>query len=67
MKLDELQREAEQLSPEEQRKLIGFLVAMDLRRVDGYREELSRRLDDQDPDAWITLNEAERRLKSDGV
>jgi hypothetical protein len=67
MKLDELQREAEKLSPEEQRKLIGFLVAMDVRRVDGYREELSRRLDDQNPDAWISLNDAERRLKGDGV
>ncbi len=67
MKLDDLQREAERLSPEEQRKLIGFLVTMDIRRDEGYREELSRRLDDQDPRAWINLKEAEQRLKSDGV
>ena len=67
MKLDELQREAERLSPEEQRKLIGFLVAMDVRREGGYREELGRRLDDRDPRAWMSLKEAEQRLKSDGV
>ena len=67
MKLDELQREAERLNPDEQRKLIGFLVAMDVRRDEGYREELSRRLDDPDPQAWMSLKEAERRLKSDGV
>ena len=67
MKLDDLQREAEHLSPEERRKLIGFLVAIDVRRDEGYREELSRRLDDPDREAWISLNEAERRLKSDKV
>ena len=64
MKLDELQREAERLTPEERRKLIGFLVSIDIRRD---RAELSRRLDDQDPRAWISLKEAEHRLKSDGV
>ena len=67
MKLDDLQREAEHLSSEERRKLIGFLVAIDVRRDEGYREELSRRLDDPDRGAWISLKEAERRLKSDGV
>jgi hypothetical protein len=64
MQLDDLQREAERLSPEERRKLIGFLVSIDIRRD---RAELSRRLDDQDAQAWISLQEAERRLKSDGV
>ncbi len=67
MKLDELQREAERLSPDEQRKLIGFLVAMNIRRDEGYREELSRRLDDRDPNAWITLKDAKGRLKGDGL
>lgn len=59
MKLDELQREAERLSPEEQRKLIGFLVSRDIRRDESYREELSKRLDDQQSEAWINLKEAE--------
>jgi hypothetical protein len=67
MKLDELQREAERLSPEEQRKLIGFLVATDIRRDIGYQEELNRRLDDQDPGAWIRLTDAEQQLKCNGV
>jgi hypothetical protein len=64
MQLDELRREAERLTPEERRKLIGFLVSIDTRRD---RAELSRRLDDQNPESWINLKEAERRLKSDGV
>jgi hypothetical protein len=67
MELQELQLEVERLNPEEQRKLISFLVALDLRRDEGYREELQRRLDDRDPNGWIKLDEAERRLKIDGV
>jgi hypothetical protein len=67
MKLDELQREAERLSSDEQRKLIGFLVAIGLRRTEGYREELSRRLDDRSADSWLSLGEAARRLEADGV
>jgi hypothetical protein len=31
MKLDELQREAERLTPEERRQLIGFLVSINMR------------------------------------
>ena len=67
MELQELQRQAERLNPEEQRKLISFLVALDLRRDEGLREELQRRLDDRDPNGWIRLEDAERQLKSDGV
>jgi len=64
MKLVDLQREAEHLSPEERRKLIGFLVSIDIRKD---RAELERRLNDQAPEGWIGLKEAERRLKNDGV
>ena len=64
MKLDELQREAERLTAEERRKLIGFLVSIDIRKD---RAELTGRLSDQSPEGWISLKEAERRLKSDGV
>ncbi len=67
MELEELQREVERLNPEERRKLIRFLVALDLRRDEGFRDELQRRLDDRDPNGWIRLDEAERRLRSDGV
>jgi len=35
MTLNDIQREAEQLAPDEQKKLIGFLVQMNLRRDEG--------------------------------
>jgi len=64
MKLDELQREAERLTAEERRKLIGFLVSIDIRKD---RAELTQRLSDQSSKGWISLKEAEARLKSDGL
>ena len=67
MKLDDIRREAESLSPEEQRKLIGFLVTMNIRRDKNYRQRLSQRLDDPDPQNWVKLDEAQRQLKADGV
>jgi|GraSoiStandDraft_46_1057282.scaffolds.fasta_scaffold1154083_2 hypothetical protein len=67
MKLDELQREVESLTREEQRKLIAFLVGLEVRHDEAYRSELTRRLDDKDPSSWISLKEAEYRLKGDEV
>jgi hypothetical protein len=64
MKLDELQREAERLTAEDRWKLIGFLVSIDIRKD---RAELTRRLSDQSSKGWISLKEAEARLKSDGL
>jgi hypothetical protein len=64
MKLDELQREAERLTAEERRQLIGFLVSINIRKD---RAELTRRLNDQSSEGWVSLKEAERRLKSAGL
>jgi len=65
MKLEELRDQAGRLNPEDQRKLIGFLVAMDVRREEG--GGIGRELDDTSEEGWINLKEVERRLKNDGV
>jgi hypothetical protein len=62
MKLDELQREAENLTREEQRKLIAFLVGLEVRHDEAYRSELTRRLDDADPSSWISLKDANKEM-----
>jgi hypothetical protein len=67
MKLDELQLEAEPFAPGDPRKLMSFLVALDVRTDEQYRSELTRRLDDRSPERWISLQDAEKRLKGDGV
>jgi hypothetical protein len=67
MSLAELQREIDRLDREDQRKLIGYLVAADVRRDPAYRAEIARRLEDQKPENWINLKDARRELSSDGV
>ena len=67
MKLDELQREAQTLSPDDQKKLLGFLVSLEIRRDKGLSQRLGERLDDRDPSNWVSLKDAERELKSNGL
>jgi hypothetical protein len=62
MSLPDLQREAAALGHPERRKLMAFLVALNLRDDDGYRKEISSRLRDDQPGAWISLDEVEKRL-----
>ena len=65
MRLDELQLEVERLEPGDRRKLISFLVALDIRTDEQYRGKLTRRLDDRSPERWMSLQDAEERLKGD--
>lgn len=64
MNVIELQHEIEQLDEKEQKRLLGFMVGLQVRRDSAYREELTRRLDDRDPERWIPLEEMQRRLRS---
>jgi hypothetical protein len=55
-----------ELPPEEQDELAGHLAALRQLRSSGHDEELSRRLADQDPDNWLSLDELRDKLESDG-
>ena len=64
MTLPDLQREAAGLKQPERNKLMAFLVALNLREDTNYRQEIADRLRDNQPGAWISLDEAEQRLKA---
>ena len=59
----ELQKEVELLDEEGQKKLMGYLVSLQIRRNDEYRAELTRQLDQEDQTKWISFDEVEKRLK----
>ncbi|HLH53238.1 MAG TPA: hypothetical protein VKY92_06435 [Verrucomicrobiae bacterium] len=42
--------------------MIAFLLALEERDNQAYRQELARRIDDKDPTHWISLEELDRRL-----
>ena len=50
-----LQQEVQALPAEDQDKLAAFLLSLRMKR-DGLLEEISRRLDDQDPAHWVEWN-----------
>ncbi len=62
MTLLEVEKEADRLTDEEQRRLISHLISRRVQRNVAYKQELARRLADKDPSKWISLDDAERRL-----
>ncbi len=62
MSLTTLMNEAAQLDPDSQRKLIGYLVALRDGQTPGHRKEMARRLDEQRPERWLTLDQLDARL-----
>jgi hypothetical protein len=67
MNFEELRREAENLPVNEQKKLLGFLVSLEVRRDKNFAGMLGERLDDRNPGNWISLKDAQRQLNTDGV
>ena len=62
MSLEALKREAAALPPEERRHLMGFLVSINI--SDEERRELARKIDDNNPDHWMTLEQLDEKLKA---
>lgn len=57
MKIAELEREIEVLNPKQQKRLMGFLLSLQIRRDHEYRKELTRRIDEPEPAKWTSLEE----------
>lgn len=60
MTLTEIQKEAATLAPDSRKKLMGFLVMLELRQDNP--TELQNKIEDRSDGAWISLDEAKRRL-----
>jgi hypothetical protein len=66
MEVGVLKSELEALESRDRRQMIAFLLALEERDNQAYRQELARRIDDTDPTHWITLDELDRRLGMSG-
>jgi hypothetical protein len=62
MSVTELKSELDRLSPEELRHITAYLLIRERMQDPEFREEMARKIDDNDPSHWITLEEAEKRL-----
>ena len=61
MSLKQLKDQAAQLQRAEQRELIAFLVARQTAEDEEFKRELARKIDDKNPENWLTFEELERR------
>ncbi len=61
-----LKSELTALGSKERRQLIAFLLALEEKNNQAYREELARRIDDKDPSHWVSADDLDRRLGLDG-
>ena len=66
MEVGVLKSELEALASKDRRQVIAFLLALEERDNQVYRQELARRIDDKDPTHWISLDELDRRLGMGG-
>lgn len=62
MNVEELQNELAALSLDDRRQLTAFLVSLRHQELAGYREGLTTKIDDQDQENWISLEEFDRRV-----
>jgi hypothetical protein len=68
MTLAQIEQEALRLPADEFHKLIVRLVSVNLRRDEEGWREINRRLDDKNPDSWVSLDAAKLELlRPDGV
>lgn len=62
MSIAELKTEVDRLSPEERKQLTAYIVTKNRLMNPELLEELSRKIDDNDPSHWLTLEEFGKRL-----
>lgn len=66
MSLDEIKSAVAELGAADRRKLMAFLVSMRNKEDPARKERLTRILDDDAPENWLTLEEMDARLGLSG-
>jgi DNA-binding transcriptional MerR regulator len=64
MSIQEIKTEIEALPAEERKRLAAFLVSLRHKELDEYRTGLGRKIDDKNPENWISLEELDQRLEA---
>ena len=62
MGIDEICAELEALPVDERRRLAALLVSLRHKDLVDYRARMARKIDDDSPENWVTLEEMDRRL-----
>ena len=62
MSIEALKQELAGLDDDKRHHIMAFLIAIEDKRNPEYMAALARKIDDNDPSHWVTLEEFDRRL-----
>ena len=66
MNVSDLKVEVESLSLDERRQLTAFLVSLRHKELSGYRKSLATKIDDEETTRWVSFEEFDQRVSSEG-
>jgi len=66
MSIEAIKEELAGLDAEGRQQIIAYLVSINQRENPEYRVKMARKIDDNDPSHWLTLEEFDRRLSIKG-
>ena len=62
MSIQEIHAEVEALPVDERRRLAALLASLRHKDLADYRARMARKIDDDSPENWLTLEEMDQRL-----
>ena len=62
MSIEAIKQELAELDDDKRHHIMAFLIAIEDKRNPEYMAALARKIDDNDPSHWVTLEEFDRRL-----
>ncbi len=65
MSFEQIKAESTTLTPEQRRELIGHLLALSRKNDADFRRKLATKIDDNDPNHWVTEEDLDRALGLD--
>jgi hypothetical protein len=62
MSIDAIKQELAGLDDDKRHQIMAFLIAIEDRKDLEYQAKMARKIDDNDPSHWVTLEEFEKRF-----
>jgi hypothetical protein len=62
MSIDAIKQELAGMDDEKRHHIMAFLIAIEDRKDPEYAAKMARKIDDNDPSHWVTLEEFEKRF-----
>jgi len=62
MSFETIKEQVDLLQDAERRRLLAYLVSIEDAKMTGYAERLGKKIDDNTPERWLTIEELDKKL-----